>query len=347
MKHTALDQKQTYQLCRGLALYLHAGMGAAEGLHLLSQEVPPPLDGLYAGLAQKLDEGAPLSLALEQSGAFPHSLCAMVQVGEQTGRMEEALKALADYYDLLARSRSLLAQALLYPLLIALLMLAVLAVLLTKVLPVFDSVYAAMGGGLTGVAGGLLTLGSWLTAAAPVLLVLLGLLTAGVLALCLVPALQQKAEALWRTRRGDRGAARRFNDARFARALAMGLYAGLPPQEAARLAAGLLEDVPDAGLRANRCLALLEQGEDLPRALEDSGLLPPGQCRLLSLGLRAGSGDEVMEDIARRAMDEAVQALERTTARVEPTLVLGASAVVGLILLSVMLPLMDILQLLG
>ena len=54
-----------------------------------------------------------------------------------------------------------------------------------------------------------------------------------------------------------------------------------------------------------------------------------------------------MEDIARRQMEGAVSALERRTARIEPTLVLGASAVVGIILLSVMLPLMDILLLLG
>lgn len=347
MKHMALDEKQTADLCRGLALYLHAGMGLGEGLYLLSQEAPAPLNALYARLALLLDGGTPLSEALAESGAFPRALCAMVQVGEQTGRMEEALEALSDYYHLLAQARTLLGQALLYPLLIALLMLAVMGVLLTKVLPVFDSVYAAMGGGLTGLAGGLLTLGGWITAAAPVLLVLLALLTAGLLALCLVPALRQKAEEGWHARFGDKGAARRFADARFARALAMGLYAGLSPEESARLAAGLLEDIPAAKLRGDRCLALLEQGGDLPGALAESGLLPKSECRLLSLALRSGAGDRVMEDIARRSMEEAVQALERTTARVEPTLVLGASAVVGLILLSVMLPLMDILQLLG
>lgn len=347
MKHMALDEKQTAHLCRGLALYLHAGMGLGEGLYLLSQETPPPQNDLYARLAALLEEGMPLSEGLEQTGAFPRALCAMVQVGEQTGRMEEALEALADYYDLLAQARRLMGQALLYPLLIALLMVAVMGVLVTSVLPVFDSVYAAMGGGLTGLAGGLLTLGRWINAAAPVLLTVLALLLTGLAALCLIPALREKAETLFRRRRGDKGAARRFSDARFARALAMGLYAGLSPQEAARLAAGLLEDIPQAKARANRCLALLEQGGDLPEALGESGLLPQSDCRLLSLALRSGAGDRVMEDIARRRMEEAVQALEGTTARVEPTLVLGASAVVGLILLSVMLPLMDILQLLG
>ena len=347
MKRRMFDEQQTADLCRSLALYLHAGMGAGEGLHLLSQEVPPPLDGLYAQLALQLDGGMPLSQALEQTGAFPRALCAMVQVGEHTGRMEEALEALADYYGLLAQARTLLGQALVYPLLMAFLMVAVMGVLLTKVLPVFDSVYAAMGGGLTGLAGGLLTLGDRINAAAPVLLVLLALLLALLTTICLLPALRDKAETLWRARRGDKGAARRFNDARFARALAMGLYAGLTPQEAAHLAAGLLEDVPGAKLRAQRCLDLLEQGGDLPHALGESGLLPRSDCRLLTLALRAGAGDGVMEDIARRRMEEAVQALERTTARIEPALVLGASAVVGLILLSVMLPLMDILQVLG
>ncbi|MBQ3535097.1 MAG: type II secretion system F family protein [Clostridia bacterium] len=347
MKHTGLTEQQTAQLCRGLALYLHAGMGLGEGLFLLSKECDGDQSLLYARLGQLLDEGKPLSGALGETGAFPPSLTGMVQVGERTGRMEEALEALADYYDLQGQARQLLAQALLYPVLIALLMLAVMGVLLTKVLPVFDSVYAALGGGLTGLAGGLLTVGGWLNALSPVLLGLLAVLLAAALAVCLIPTLRKKAEDVWNDRRGDKGAARAFNNARFARGLAMGLYAGLPADEAAELAGGLLSDVPEAKARIDRCLDKLGQGGDLCQALTESDLLSPADGRLLALGLRSGAGDRVMEDIARRQMESAVSALERRTARIEPTLVLGASAVVGVILLSVMLPLMDILLLLG
>ena len=70
-------------------------------------------------------------------------------------------------------------------------------------------------------------------------------------------------------------------------------------------------------------------------------------CRLLELGLRSGSGDSAMEQIARQLSEESEMALEETVGRVEPTLVVITSVLVGLILLSVMLPLMHIMTAIG
>ena len=79
----------------------------------------------------------------------------------------------------------------------------------------------------------------------------------------------------------------------------------------------------------------------------DTGLLPAAACRLLTLGMRGGSGDEVMEEIARRLSDEAQLALESKVGKVEPALVLVTSVLVGAILLAVMLPLMNIMTTIG
>ena len=78
-----------------------------------------------------------------------------------------------------------------------------------------------------------------------------------------------------------------------------------------------------------------------------SGLLPAGQCRLLELGQRSGAGDSAMEAIARDLTEEGEAALESLVSRVEPALVLVCSVLVGLILLSVMLPLMHIMSAIG
>ena len=76
-------------------------------------------------------------------------------------------------------------------------------------------------------------------------------------------------------------------------------------------------------------------------------MLPASICRLLILGVRSGTSDAVMEDISRRLSSEANQALEKKVAQVEPTLVLVTSLLVGAILLSVMLPLMNIMAAIG
>ena len=82
-------------------------------------------------------------------------------------------------------------------------------------------------------------------------------------------------------------------------------------------------------------------------ALGESGMLPPSACRLLTLGMRAGTGDTTMEEISRRLSEEAQEALEHKVAMVEPALVFITSILVGAILLSVMLPLMHIMKAIG
>jgi type IV pilus assembly protein PilC len=113
------------------------------------------------------------------------------------------------------------------------------------------------------------------------------------------------------------------------------------------LASHLLKDIPDAVKRCENCREKLLQGAELADALGETQLLTRSDCRLLTLGLRSGSVDNVMEQIASRMESDARQALEDAVSRVEPALVLVTSGLVGVILLSVMLPLMNIMTAIG
>lgn len=334
-------------LCRSLALLLHAGVTPADGCFLLAREEQTQKKELLTHLGQRLDQGATLSDAMEESRAFGDYVTGMVRLGESAGRLEEALQSLADYYDEQNRIAQQLRQALAYPSLILLLMLAVIGVLLVKVLPVFDQVYASLGGRLTGVAAGLLHLGEMLEGLLPALLIVLALGVAAVLLYCCHGGFRKQITALYLRKFGDKGVAARFNNARFARGLAMGLSSGLPVEESMTLAAMLLKDIPGAAKRCGQCAEGLKQGEDLAEALGNARLLPASSCRLLTVGLRGGNGDEMMKEVADRLMEEAFRALETAVSRVEPAMVMAASVLVGAILLSVMLPLMNILSAIG
>ena len=85
----------------------------------------------------------------------------------------------------------------------------------------------------------------------------------------------------------------------------------------------------------------------LAKALENADLLPKAECRLLAAGLRSGVGDAAMEQITARMSERSEAAIHEKVSRVEPTLVIIASLLVGMILLSVMLPLMNIMSAIG
>lgn len=348
MKKRNLSYNELSAFCRSLAATLHAGVSMGDSLALLAEDEPSAdLRGLLSRMGGETDQGATLSAAMRHTGEFPVYMTGLLDVGERTGKLEEALNALARYYEEREQMDWRLRSALLYPAILLLLMLVVIVVLLTQVLPVFDRVYASLGGHLAGVAGGLLKLGQWLNTAMPVLLVVLALVVIAVILFAASTSVREKMMSFWRRKRGDKGLLRKQADARFAQALALGLSSGLPLDESVELAASLLEDMPAAAARCGDCLARLERGDSLAEALRESAVLPAQSCRLLAMGLRGGSGDSAMAEIARRLSEESDRLLESRVSRVEPALVLVASLLVGAILLSVMLPLMNILSAIG
>lgn len=342
-----LTHSEIAGICRHLALLLHAGIGTADGVFLLAEEENKAMRAFLLELGAQMDTGKPLSDAMESTGAFPGCVTGMVRMGEETGRMEEVLTALARFYEQRSQSRRRIRHALAYPAMILALMLVVISVLLIKVLPVFDEVYASLGSRLTGIAAALLHFGQLLERALPVLLGLLiiGIVLASLYAWC--APFRKKVNEWCTVHFGDRGASRKFNNANFARALAMGLGSALPLEDAVEQAGKLLADIPGAAQRCSCCAQALHGGAELAAAMGDAGFLPPAECRMLSVGLRQGSGDLVMTDIADRLMEDAAESLENTAARAEPAMVLIASALVGLILLAVMLPLMNIMATIG
>ena len=347
MKKT-LTGEAVGEVCLELSLLYHAGVAAGDALALLAEDAVGEEQTLLKEMARRVDGGATLSAAMEESGAFPGYAVGLVAVGEGSGRAEEALKALGEYYERRARMERQLKSALLYPAILLGLMLVVIGVLLVKVLPIFDDVYAALGGRLTGAAGGLLALGRWLDAALPLVLAALALLAVLLVCYALCPGFRGRVRALGGKDRGSKGASRTLASARVAQALSMALASGMTPEAALELAGRLVEeDAPAAARRCEACRARLDGGDRLGAALREGGLLPQAQCRLLDTAERSGQTDVMMERVAVQLAEEADAAIERRAGRVEPALVLVCSILVGLILLSVMLPLMHIMSAIG
>lgn len=343
-----LDNLEIAAFCQELAWLVHSGIRIGDGLLLLAEdEKEETFRCCLMQMAQQAEEGIPLSEVVKQAGCFPVYVEGSLAVGETAGRLEEALHALKRYYEDRERRNSRMRSALLYPSVLLFLMLIVIVILLTQVLPVFQSVFNSLGGKLGGVAGGLLTVGIWLNKMMPLLFVLLAAVAGVVIAFSASEAFREKVLAFWRKKSGDKGIMRKMNDASFAQAISMGLSSGLPLEETMELAAGVLKDVPEAAKRCMDCKQELMNGSPLADALRKTEVFPMSMCRLLSLGMQSGNGDVVMQEIAERLSEEADAVLTSRVEKLEPTLVLVTSILVGIILLSVMLPLMNIMETIG
>lgn len=346
MKKVKLSYGEIGRFCQEMAYLMHAGIRTADALALLADdEERTEIKTTLSAMAERVDRGESLTESFSAAGCFPEYICSMVGAGEKSGRTEEALSSLAENCEQRAELDRRLRSALLYPSVLLLIMLAVIAVLLIYVLPIFNDVYAQLGSTLTGVAGGLLRFGQVLGTLAPVLLAVFG---AAVVILTLFAFSAEFRDAMlsrWQRRGGgDKGLSGKLNKARFAQAMSMCFGSGMPLESAIRHSAKLLPEASAMNGQSDKCLELMAQGQGLAQSLLGSGLLPASECRLLEAGVRGGAGERAMEQIAQHLTEDAEAAVDEAISRVEPTMVVITSVLVGAMLLSVMLPLINIMS---
>ena len=282
-----------------------------------------------------------LEAALENAKVFPDYLVRMVGIGERSGKLEEVLEALSAYYDRDSRMKDQIRRAVLYPMVSVCAMAVVVAVLVWKVLPIFEEVLESLGGS----AGMLSGLGPGLGIG---VLVFLGLLILGAAASAI---LVKAGKGGWLRRTFSRiGPVRRtlekVSASRFASVLSMLLSSGYQIEEALEFLPAILPD-RDSAEKVRRISQRMGEGETLPEAIQEEGIFPGLYSRMVAIGFRTGAMDTVMEKLAGIYEEEADNAIQSLIGTLEPLLVGVLSAAVGIILFSVMLPLLGIMSSIG
>jgi type IV pilus assembly protein PilC len=129
--------------------------------------------------------------------------------------------------------------------------------------------------------------------------------------------------------------------------MTLAMASGLDTDEAVEIAANVSGGAKPVDDMHTRCIEMLRSGSTLSEALTGSKILSLQEGKMLSIGVRSGKADEAMAEIARRSDENVRDNIDRIVGRIEPTLVILSSVVVGIILLSVMLPLMGIMTAIG
>ena len=277
-----LSGERLVDFCRQMAMLLEAGWGSEEAVDLLAEEEPRLQD-----LSRALRD-TDLATALEQTEACPEYLLKMIRLGQETGRLDEVLPALADHYSREQQLRRSLREAVGYPALMLVMVLAIMALLLDKILPLFDQALHQLGSGLTG--GARIAMNSGLLC-----WVLLGLVVAAGLVIRLQPEkVLRRLLKIPFFRRLQRS----VRISRLTGALSLGLSSGLSAHYSLELATELTAD-PELSPMLTAAAELLDQGNDLAEALRTSGLLTGAEGRTVLVAARAGHMDTALAQISR------------------------------------------------
>ena len=233
-----------------------------------------------------------------------------------------------------------------YPLIMLGMLSAVLLVLIVKVMPVFDQVFQELGVEMSGAAAGVLHLGNGLRRYALVFLILFLLLAVGLLYLTRTTKGRIQLRTIARKFPLSRRLMYDTSCARFASGMSVALKSGLDTEEGFDLVTQLVDD-PDFCQKIASAREAIQNGEDFSDALNKAGIFSGIDARMVSVGFRAGAADSALSDIASRLQTETDEKLQSLARLLEPTLVAVLSVLVGLILLSVMLPLVNVMSNIG
>ena len=348
MKRLRVPAQYLPIFCRELHQLVRTGIPLAEGLTMLREdETDPDTRSWLEALCRSTEEGLPLSSALRETEAFPAYMTDMVSLAEETGRLEDVLLSLQRHYDRQLRMAADIRGAVAVPVTLFAVMVAVVILLVTQVLPVFDRVFAQLGVRMGTVATGMMNAGAVLAKAGTGIAVVLVAAAAAALVIALVPTLREKFAAGFRRSFGGRGILGQMAAARFASSMSMAVASGLSMEESVALSAKLCGGAKEIDEKTERCRKEIEEGGSPADALAGSGLFSGRDCRLLKLAEQTGSLPDTLEDLAQRQEEESLRRIDRTVGAIEPAIVVITSALAGVILLSVMLPLMGLLSTIG
>ena len=342
-----LSNEELITFCGQMALILKSGISSLEGIYIMEDgDVQTEGREILKEIREELEMCGMLYPAMKKTGVFPEYALHMTEIGEQTGRLDETMEALAAYYQREEEILDEVKSAVTYPVAMLGMLLVIVAVLFIKVMPVFEQVYMQLGQEMTGVARQLLNIGGWMRQSAIVLVVL----AVVILIIVFFVIFYKKARIEFISKIQTIGFMKKIAwkraRTRFASGMAMALKSGLDMDESLSLSEKLTDYEP-LKMKIQQCQEQMKEGETFPKALKEAHIFDGMQERLMIIGYETGAVDEVMEQAADLYQKQLQDQIQKMIAVLEPTLVGILCVIVGIILLSVMLPLVGFMAVIG
>ena len=333
---------------RQLATLIQSGIPVEQALSAIANQADKPrTQSMMLAIRAKVLEGYTLAGSLgEFPTAFPQLYRATVAAGEHAGHMDLVLNRLADYTEARQEARQKIQLAAIYPVILTFVAVAIVIFLLTYVVPDIIDVFVRSGQDLPPLTVGLLAVSNFFVAWGWLLLTLL---IAGVIGFRVAlrrPAFRLKVHRQLLHIPFVSRLVRGINTARFASTVSILTSSGVPLVEAMRIAGEVLSN-EYLKERLREATQSVSEGGSLKNALENTGYFPPMMIHMIGSGEASGELDRMLERTATHQENDLQGKISALVGLFEPLMLLVMGGVVLIIVLAIMLPIMNMSQLMG
>ena len=303
---------------------------------------------ILAEVRARVVEGGSLADALQlYPKIFPKMYVSMIRSGENSGNLGTILKRLADYYETQERLRGRLKSAMIYPAFMLVFSLLVVVFMVTYIVPKITQIFASKGTLLPLPTRILMGLSDFMVNSWYLVLIGLIILIFGFSAFLrsefgkkVLQQLQLKAPLIGPLMQ-------KVLIARFCQTLGTLLGSGVDLKTALEISRHVVVNQLLIEQLNKMIIEVNNKGIPLSAAMGRTGYFPDYVQHVVAIGEEAARVDELLERVANRMQEEVSRLLEGLTALLQPTMIVLMGGIVGFIALSVLLPMLNMNQLLG
>ncbi len=344
-KHTSgkiIPPEETALFCQQIAAMLHAGILLEDGVEALKEAYQDSKEAeRFQALSDAVRENGSLYEAVSESGLFPDYMVQMVRIGEKTGTLEESMRDLAVFYGNEAQIRQDIKNAIAYPLVLIGMMLALLALLLVRVFPIFSGIIESLpqsNMSQVSVRFGT-TLGIIALSVCGAVLLIGAVLFFLLHSKCRAKTLKALRKMAPMLKKIDA----ELSAARFCSVMGRMMASGYPLMESITFAEDVAAD-DFSKAKIAECRQKMENDVPFSEAVEQTEMFSPLHSKMIHVGFASGQMDQTFANLAALLHRQADDDISRSTGMVEPILVALLAIILGALLLSVMLPLAGVLS---
>jgi len=343
-----ISSKEIAIFTRQFSVMIDAGLPLVQCLEILgSQQENRTFQKILFQVRQDVESGSTLADALrKQPKAFDDLYCNMVAAGEAGGILDTILQRLSTYIEKIVKLRAAVRSAMVYPTAVIVIAIGVVWIILWKVIPTFATLFEGLGASLplpTRITIALSNfIGAWWW------LMILSLVLGAILLSRYhktpkgrrhVDGLLLKAPVLGMV-------LRKIAVARFCRTLGTLVSSGVPILEGLEITARTSGNavVEDAIMATRRSV---EEGKTIAEPLKASDVFPPMVVQMVAVGEQTGALETMLSKIADFYEDEVDEATANLLALLEPVMICFLGVVIGGIVISMYLPMFDLINKIG
>ncbi|MHB9148807.1 MAG: type II secretion system F family protein [Thermoleophilia bacterium] len=332
---------------RQFATMINAGLALLRALYILEEQTENPrFRKVIAAVRQDVEAGMPLSDAIEKHPvAFDRLYVSMVRAGEVGGVLDLTLERLATQLEKDDSLRRSIKSAMTYPIMIGAFAILVLFGLVIFVIPIFGAMYNDLGGQLPLLTRIMVALSDFMRAFWFVVFPGLFLAMYGLKRLKNTKTGRETWDKMKLRLPMKLGPiVQKIAVARFSRTLATLVSSGVPILQAIEItghtSGNTVIEYAMEGVKEN-----IKGGDSIARPLEKISVFPPMVTQMIAIGEETGALDTMLHKIADFYEDEVDSAVKSLTSILEPIMMIFIGGIVGLVVVSMYLPIFNLFQL--